>query len=364
MSIARFVRVVVLLGLALGLALGVAAAAPVAWIETRCTADRVEGGPAYAPILPPADRRVEVDTYLTYPEWSIVHAYEDLAAVSRARGESAFAYASSVAGYWRGLCAMVRTASARGEIPADTRTMLHVIGLSFSAEMAVKGAWESTLGALAEAVRGEAPTPEDVFAHGVADDYAAFLRQTPWYAYPFAPTLARFWREVPWQGGHPVRKVERRVALSLEWAVKAVYGKALGALAGLSPAASTLRSVVRGLDAADLAADARIVLVERRADGTAVIETPRYRAYTEVLAGLAARGRDLVEIAGNDEVMLTVLAPAGTRPPAGALPLLAVPVQARPGSERIVLAVRVEALCALLRGLQGGAVSLEHVYDY
>jgi hypothetical protein len=121
--------------------------------------------------------------------------------------------------------------------------------------------------------------------------------------------------------------------------------------------------VVRGLDASDLAADARIVLVERRADGRSVIETPRYRAYTEVLVGLAARGRDLAEIAGNDEVMLTVPAPAGTRPPAGAQPLLTVPVQARPGSERVVLAVRVEALCALLRGLQRGAISLEHVYD-
>ncbi|MCX7230265.1 MAG: hypothetical protein NTW15_14935 [Burkholderiales bacterium] len=360
MRFARLARIAVLLGLALGLA----AAAPIAWIETRCVTVRADGGPAYAPILPPADRRVEVDTYLTYPEWSIVHAYEDLAAVSRARGESAFAYASSVAGYWRGLCAVVRTASARGEIPSDTRTMLHVIGISFSAEMAVKGAWESTLGALAEAVRGGAPTPEDTFSHAVSDDYAAFLRQAPWYAYPFGPTLARFWREVPWQGGHPVRKVERRVALSLEYGVKAVYAKALGALAGLSPAASTLRSVVRGLDAGDLAVDARIVLVERRADGTSVIETPRYRAYTEILAGLAARGRDLVEIAGNDEVMLTVLAPAGAQPPAGAVPLLAVPVQARHGSERVALAVRVDALCALLRGLQGGVVSLEHVYDY
>jgi hypothetical protein len=360
MPFARLVRIAVLLGLALGLA----AAAPIVWVETRCVTDRADGGPAFASSLPVADRRVEVDTYLTYPEWSIVHAYEDLAAVSRARGESAFAYASSVAGYWRGLCAVVRTASARGEIPSDTRTMLHVIGVSFSAEMAVKGAWESTLGALAEAVRGGAPTPEDTFSHAVADDYAAFLRQTPWYAYPFAPTLVRFWHEVPWQGGHPVRKLERRVALSLEYGVKAVYAKALGALAGLSPATTTLRSVVRGLDAGDLAADPRIVLVERRADGTSVIETPRYRAYTEVLAGLAARGRDLVEIAGNDEVMLTVLAPAGAQLPPGAVPLLAVPVQARPGSERVALGVRVDALCALLRGLQGGAVSLEHVYDY
>lgn len=350
---------------AAAVALGVAAAAPIAWIEARCVAPRE---PAAAtprvPIVAPADRRNLVDTWLTYPEWSIVHAYEDLAEVSRTRGESAFAYRSSVAGYWRGLCATMRVASARGEVTADVRTMLHVIGTSFGAEMLVKGAWESTVGAVTEALRGTTPTREDAFAHAVAADYAAFLRQTPWYAYPFGPTLARFWTEVPFERGALVRSLERRVALTLEWSVKAVYAKALGALAGLSPAAGTIRSVVRGLDATDLAADSRIVVVERRADGDAIVETPRYRAFTDVIAGLAARGRDLVEIAGNDVVLVTVLASAGAPVPAGAVPRLAVPVQARPGVERRALDVRVDALAATLRALPASGSTLEHVYDY
>ncbi|MEI7444843.1 MAG: hypothetical protein WCK28_08140 [Burkholderiales bacterium] len=351
--------------LAAALVLAVAAAAPIAWIETRCVEAREPAAAAVREaILPAADRRNPVDTWLTYPEWSIVHAYDDLAAVSRTRGESAFAYRASVAGYWRGLCATMRVASTRGEVTADVRTMLHVIGTSFGAEMLVKGAWESTVGAATEALRGPEPTREDVFAYAVAADYAAFLRQTPWYAYPFGPTLARFWTEVPLERGSIVRCLERRVALTLEWSVKAVYAKALGALAGLSPAAGSIRSVVRGLDATDLAADPRIVVVERRPDGLVIVETPRYRAFTEVLAGLAGRGRDLVEIAGNDVILVTVHAPAGAPPLPGAEQRLAVPVQARPGIERRAVDVRVDALAATLRGLSAAGMMLEHVYDY
>lgn len=347
------------------LALGVAAAAPIAWIELGCAAPR-ETAPvdARVPILPPEHRRNLVDTWLTYPEWSIVHAYEDLAAVSRVRGESAFGYRASVAGYWRGLCATMQVARTRGEVTADVRTMLHVIGTSFAAEMLVKGAWESTVGAATEALRGAAPTREDAFAHAVADDYAAFLQQTPWYAYPFGPTLSRFWSEVPLERGALARSLERRVALTLEWSVKAVWARALGALAGLSPAAGTLRSVVRGLDASDVATDPRIVLVERRPDGSAIAETPRYRAFTSIVAGLAARGRDLVEIAGNDVVLVTVVAPTGAPSPAGTVQRLVVPVQARPGFERRALDVRVDALAATLRTMAGGPVVLEHVHDY
>ena len=50
--------------------LGVIAAVPVIWVETRCMADGVPdaAASAYQPILGAADRRNEIDTYLTYPE--------------------------------------------------------------------------------------------------------------------------------------------------------------------------------------------------------------------------------------------------------------------------------------------------------
>ena len=64
-----------------------------------------------------------------------------------------------------------------------------------------------------------------------------------------------------------MRKIERRGSLSLEYAVKAVYAKALGALAGLDPAPLKIRSVVTGLDKTDTDADERITVIKTLTTG-------------------------------------------------------------------------------------------------
>ena len=86
----------------------------------------------------------------------------------------------------------------------DQVTTDYIIGISFTAEMAIQGGYERTIGALTAWLRGPQRTPEDAFALRMLDDYAAFLQQTPWYEYPFGAELGRLWREVPRSGGHPV----------------------------------------------------------------------------------------------------------------------------------------------------------------
>jgi hypothetical protein len=242
--------------------------------------------------------------------------------------------------------------------------MLYIIGLSFTAEMAVKGIYERTVGQLTVWLR-PGPTDEDRFALRLADDYARFLQQTPWYEYPFGTEFARFWRETPLSGPGLVRKIERRIGLSLEYGVKAAYAAVLGYAAGLSPADLRIRSVVRGLDASDAAAEPRIVVVRDLGQGLALIETPRYRAFTEILRGLAARGREVVEIAGNRQVLTTVLLPGGmaTDFPQGAA-IFAFPIQSRPDWRRVGLDTRVPQLSGLIRAVEGRGAVFEHVYDY
>ena len=82
------------------LSLFVIGALPVIWIETRCVEPLVKDLTPFQSVLPKEDRRDEINTYLTYPEWSIVHAYEDLAAVVRNSSESDFPYFSAIKSYW------------------------------------------------------------------------------------------------------------------------------------------------------------------------------------------------------------------------------------------------------------------------
>ncbi|HWE19886.1 MAG TPA: hypothetical protein VG758_22345 [Hyphomicrobiaceae bacterium] len=343
----------------------VLAAIPIVWTETGCRSTRVAEATPFRSALDAADRRDEVNTYLTYPEWSIVHAYEDLAGVTRKGSESDFAYMASIRNYWSSLCSLTRLATSRGDIALNYKVMLYTIGVSFAAEMGIKGVYELTIGRVTAWLRGVQHTPEDEFALAVADEYAAFLRQTPWYQFPFGTRLWQFWTRTPLWGGNIIRKIERRFCLTLEYAGKAMYARIIALGAGASgPVALRLRSVVSGLDASDAAADNRITVVRSLANGAEVIETPRYRAFTEVLAGLATRGREIVEIAGNDDVLITVLAPQERASDKLGKQLFEVPIQARPGWRRIGLDVKVASLASILRQLPANGMELEHVYDY
>jgi hypothetical protein len=342
-------------------------AAPIAYVETSCREPAASVAPDPSPyqIEDPGYRRAEGDSYLTYPEWYIVHAYTDLAGVTRQSSESAFDYSASIAGFWHSLCRSTRAASRVGPVTADQKTTNYIIGLSFTAEMAIIGAWEHTIGAVTAWLRGPRRTAEDEFALAFADDYAAFLQQTPWYRYPFAPQFLRFWRETPLGQGNLVRGLERRLALSLEYGGKAIYAVAIGALAGFSPADLRIRSVVTPLSADDLAAEPRIMKIRDLPGGAMLIETPRYQEYTEILRELGARGKDVLEIAGNRRILATVLArtDAALATP-GATELFAIPIQSRPGWRRLGLDVEVEKLTALIGEVERQGGEFEHAYDY
>jgi hypothetical protein len=339
-------------------------AIPILWVETQCIGKLPKSVSAYQPILPPEHRRNLADTYLTYPEWSIVHAYEDFAGVVKQKSESQFRYLESIRGVWNNLCEVAAIADSKGTITTDIKATLYIIGISFAGEMGVKGAYESTIGWLTEWIRGPQRTAEDEFALKVAEDYAKFLQQTPWYEFPFGATLGKFWSEVPLSGGNYIRKIERRIALSMEYGVKAVYAKLIAQAAALAPAALTIRSVI-ALEDNDVAAVGNIKLIEKRADGSAVIETPRYRAFTNILRALADRGRNFTEIAGNDEIFVTLLAPQAFALKAGtAKQLFSVPVQPRPGWTRRGVSLPVKELAAFMRDMKAQRVEFEHVYDY
>lgn len=339
------------------------AAIPILWNETQCVGSLPAHPSTYKPILPEPDRRNLVDTYLTYPEWSIVHAYEDFAGVLRKGDESDFGYLASIAGYWRNLCRISAIASSEGTITGDVRAMLYIIGVSFTGEMGIKGIYETSIGRVTELIRGSGKTAEDKFALATAERYAAFLQQTPWYEFPFGPTLAAFWNETPMFQGSAARSLERRFALSAEYGVKAVYAKLIAQAAALSPATLTIRSVVYPFGSEDATAD--IKLIARRDDGSAIIETPRYRAFTRIILDLLDKQKSFFEIAGNKEVLVTVLIKSDALLPLASIrELFDVPLQARPGWVRRGIVVPVLALGPLAHDVKSAGAEFEHVYDY
>ncbi|TNF17502.1 MAG: hypothetical protein EP318_21330 [Rhodobacteraceae bacterium] len=329
-----------------------ALAAPVIWVETACRSPVT--AETYQPILPPEHRRAEARTLLTYPEWHIVHAYDDYAEVIRTGDPHDFGYFRAISGFWSSLCALSQASGAHGGFPAETRQMVHVIGVSFTAEMVAKAAYEETLGRVATWVRGRELAPLDHLSARQAAEYAAFLQQVPWYKWDFRADAA----EVKAAAPTGFRDRERQVALGLEYGAKALYAGVIeAAVAQVGPDALRLRMVVTGLSAADLAGFDGVEVMDTRPEGIE-IDAPRYRELTHLLAEMAGRGADFVEIAGNDDILLTAITDV---PQEGALYRFA---RQGYGDWRELVKLRVADLAEALRAMEGGPRRLEHIHDY
>ncbi|MES1149596.1 MAG: hypothetical protein ABUL53_10470, partial [Bradyrhizobium guangdongense] len=180
--------------LALLVLIALAILVPLAYIEGTCQpASQSAAATASAIALPAIDEksyRCALDnTYFTFPEWYIVYSFEDFGRFLDHSSESQFGYLRHILGFWKSFCTINRAVPPAVESRFDVKMMIYVIGISYSAEYAIKGAYENTIGRVFEWIRGPKLTPQDEFARAVLQDYAAFLYTIPWYKYPFRDTL-------------------------------------------------------------------------------------------------------------------------------------------------------------------------------
>jgi hypothetical protein len=348
---------------ALALVLGVAVLlSPVAYVETFCRADMAAQD--YQPLITdPAFQRAEANSYLTYPEWHIVYAYEGLAKTLETTDEHAFDYSASIAGFWRSFCALNRQANRHGGGDFNTRATIHVIGVSYTLELLMKAAYEETIGRLFSVIRGPEKTPQDLFAARMAADYAKFLQQVPWYKYDFETAKAELWAEpVP----SLLRGWERRLALGGEFSAKTAYaGVIASAVEASGVAILRIRSVVSGLDETVLRSIDGVDVVGT-AGGPLVIETPRYREFTHILEAIVERGGVVIEIAGNDDIMLSAVGwddPDLETLKHGTI-LARIPRDGHAGSARWLIGIKVAEIGPVIDEIKANGLALEHIYDY
>jgi hypothetical protein len=308
--------------------------------------------------------RPEAATFFTLPEWLILYDAEEYAAhVTRAR-PSAFPYFRSIPRYWRydqGLC---DTACGRYPFDSGDHLMLAIIGTSASVENLLKGLYESSIGRVTEWL-ATTDTAEDRHAAAVAADYARFMHAVPWYDYPFGRAFGRVWSETGLWGPHPLRKWERKFALSLEYGIKAVYGSIIrfGSKSVYGDEDEWIAARVESLPA-DAFADPRIRHITTLADGSSLVSIKRYEPFTAVVSALAGRGARFRDVAGNHRMVMTAI---GLDAPVFAVPdarvLFAID-QLTSDRKRFVIEARLDAIGTVLGGLTRAGLTLEHLYDY
>ena len=326
--------------------------------------DRLDSAGTYA--------RDEGQTFLTHPEWYIVYSSDEYAEWLQNRLPTSFPYATSIAHFWIDYREAV--AQTRNAYPFNTgyNVMLGVIGVSYSAELALKGLYENTIGRFSGWTAGGALTEEDRYAAEVAADYGKFIHVRPWYEYRFASKLGDLWTDVPLWGRAPIRKWERRFFLTLEYGFKAMYAALItvGTHAAYAPQEDRMQMVVTGWTDSVASHHPAIKTVARLDSVFSVVAAPRYDEFRDAIRRLAASGDSvrISEIAGNHTIFLTGVAPrqwvyADSATGARVVFNLALPSDST--RKRVAMRVPVGELLTVLRRLDaGGALKVDHVYDY
>jgi FAD/FMN-containing dehydrogenase len=311
--------------------------------------------------------RDEAQTYLTLPEWLLVFYPDEYARFLGTTQASRFPYFGTIGQFWSYYLDVYRATREKYPFNWGYHAMVMVIGSSFTVENALKGAYETTVGRLAEWAGGSAMTQEDVFAADVAQEYVDFIRTEPWYEFSFLRSLKQLWAETDLFGPHLLRKWERKLVLSAEYLVKAQYGMLikLASKAAYGDEATEILALAVGVTPDVLAGENRVSLRGRFEDGSALLSLPRYDEFRDTVLRLVGKGVRFREIAGNEEILLTSLVPATWTYdlPAGRV-LFEKPVLTDRQRKRIAISAPVRSLHEILRGLADRTLEVEHIYDY
>jgi hypothetical protein len=311
--------------------------------------------------------RPEDDVFLSYPEWYIVWSYQEKADFQQDHLPSGFPYFGAVRQYWSSYCCTARLIRGKYEFNGGEQLMLVVIGTSFSAEYILRGAYEKTIGRISEWTSHHEATEEDQFAYKVAREYADFVHVRPFYEFRFAPQLGALWSGTYVFGPHILRKWERKLFLTADYTVEAFYCWVIEKLTHLTYGYEPTETYawIDNVSSPMLGSLQHVKVVKQVGPKAFIVDIPRYQEFTTVASVLTGEDVRFVEIAGNSQIAVSVIAPSswGNRDEK-ADQLFSMPILTRPEKVRAVLRCDVDQLSTALRQLRTEGVTIEHIYDY
>lgn len=315
------------------------------------------------------NRRPLEDSYFSYPEWYIVWSYEERAQYLPQNLPSGFPYFASIGQYWKSYCFICGLTQSRHQFNFGDHLSSFVLGGSFALEYSIRGAYEQTIGRLSEWTSSHELVEEDAYAARVAREYADFVYIRPFYEFHFAHALAQLWRETPLWGKHPIRKWERKFILSVDYGLEALYAWVLERASHLTYGVESDETYVWIESAPEKVFQEfpRVKIASETDRPSYIVSIPRYQEFTDLAVQLARRDVHFAQVAGNDEIMLTIVVPKnwGYDLPAtdGGL-LFTEDILTQPGVKRIALECPVRSLRAILNNLASHGAKIEHIYDY
>ncbi|MFK7800570.1 MAG: hypothetical protein AB8G95_02965 [Anaerolineae bacterium] len=311
--------------------------------------------------------RGEDQSYLTVPEWYIVFNADEFGFFLKEGRTSQFPWFKAIYQFWETYYAVC--GQTADEYPFNWRyqQILLIIGPSFTLENSVRALYAKTFSFAAEWTNFSGPTEEEIFYQQTQAEYGAFLHTVPWFNFPFQERRQELWSETSVIGPAPIRKWERKLAISTEYLIKSVYGYFIqqGAAASFGEIPLETFLWVDNFDESILESQLDLKLYKTLENGEAIVSVPRYEQFTVMVPELAEAGLEFVEIAGNGEIVMAILVPQAWEYDLTAGDVfLEQTYLSRPELKRLVVTVPVDQLHAVLLEVAEQELTLEHLYDY
>jgi hypothetical protein len=246
----------------------------------------------------------------------------------------------------------------------EYNTMLNVIGVSITMEYTTKMLYENTIGRVFSWFSNGTLSDEEKVIIEAQRAYSELIYDKAWYEFKFMPWVNKVWSVSNTAESNWLRKMERTLFFTMEFTFKAGYAKLIewGAKSSYEEPVTDIYLLV---STADTLVTSPTIKVIREQGDKKIISIPRWGIFTKTIQEIAGEKLHIMEIGGNDEIIVSILAGKDQQTSFSSGELLYESrVVTKPEHLRLVYLLKVEKLLPFIREARQKDVEVEHVFDY
>ncbi len=309
--------------------------------------------------------RAEEQTVLTIPEWYLVFNPKEYADyLESGKNPSDFPFHASIDEYWKLYDRSMKLVSKAYPANEEYTTMLNVIGVSITMEYGAKIIYENTIGRFFGWVANGTQSDEEKMIVNAQRAYSDFIYDKAWYEFEFTPWIKKIWNVSNSADSNWLRKWERTLFFTMEFTFKAGYAQLIewAAKASYEEPVQNIYLITSGNDSIP---ETNTIKVVSQKNNKKILSITRWGEFTKAMIRLSNSDITIEEIGGNDEIIVSVIAPKdGTMAFVKRELLYKSAVVSRTDKTRLVYLMRVSNLLPFLKEAKRVGIEIEHVYDY
>jgi len=309
--------------------------------------------------------RDEEQTILTVPEWYLVFNPKEYADyLEKGNNPSNFPFYASIDEYWKLYDRSIQLVSDAYPENKEYNTMLKVIGVSITLEYTAKILYENTIGKVFSWFSNGTISEEEKTIIAAQRAYSNFIYDTAWYEFKFLPWVKKVWNVSDTTKSSFLRKTERKLFFTFEFTFKAAYAQLIEWAAKNSYETPVTNIYLLVNTKENLASTGDIKILKEQ-NNKKLLSIPRWGAFTTNLLKLCQKDIEILEIGGNDEIVVSALSNESQNNNFDNTKLLYKSnVVTNKKIKRLVYLIPVKQLLTFLKQAKSRKIEIEHVFDY